>query len=111
MNGFLIRVLITLLLAVFLFVQARSLGDRPHRRRGYQLGGAALLCFAGFNATLAMGGDLGPIQSILAIAGLALFVSAIIALGMSLRAGEMRGARDEVAAAAREYRERRTPEK
>jgi hypothetical protein len=107
MNGFIVRVLVALLMAGFLFVYARALRDHPHRRRAYVFGGAALLCFAAFNGILAAGGEIGPLQTILALAGLALFVGAVASLALSLRAGELRGERDRVAAAAREYRERR----
>lgn len=107
MNGFIVRVLVALLMAAFLFVYGRALRDYPHRRRGYVFGGAALLCFAAFNGMLAAGGEVGPLQTIFALAGLALFIGAIVSLALSLRAGELRAEGDRVAAAAREFRERR----
>ena len=41
MNGYLTRALVALLLAVFLYLQARAVSDRPHRRRMFQLAALA----------------------------------------------------------------------
>jgi len=107
MNGYLTRVLVALLLAAFLFVQARSAGAQPHRRRAFRLGAAALLMLAAYNAALALDATTGPLQIGLAIAGMALFVGAIVSLVLSFSAGELRGERARIAAAAREYRQQR----
>jgi hypothetical protein len=105
MAGYGTRALIALLLAAFLFFQARSAAGQPHRRRAFRLGAAALLALAGYNAALAAGAAIGPLQVGLAIAGMALFVGAIASLVLSYATGEMRAGRERIAAAAREYRE------
>lgn len=107
MNGYLVRALVALLLAVFLFLQARSLGARPHRRRAFQLAGAGLLAFVAYNGALAAGAAIGPLQIAIAAIGVALFIGSIASLLFSLNAGEMRDQRAQIAAAAREYREKR----
>jgi hypothetical protein len=108
MNGYLTRALVALLLAAFLFFQARATSGQPHRRRAFLLAAAALLTFAGYNGALAAGAAIGPLQVGLAIAGMALFVGAVASLVLSWSAGELRAQRDRIAAAAREYRERRS---
>ena len=107
MNGYLTRALIALLLAVFLFVQARGAAAQPHRRRAFQLGAAALLMLAAYNGALLLDATTGPAQIGLAIAGMALFIGAIVSLVLSFSVGELRGERERIATAAREYRERR----
>jgi hypothetical protein len=74
MNGDIVRALVALLLAVLLWAQARAAGDKPHRRRAYQLAAGALLAFAGYNATLATGVAVGPLQIVLVLAGVALML-------------------------------------
>ena len=108
MNGYFVRVLVALLLAVFLFFQSRGVSGQPHRQRAFRLAAAALLAFAGYNGALAAGAAIGPLQIGLAIAGMALFVGAIASLVFSWSAGELRGQRERIAAAAREYRQRRS---
>ncbi|HJZ49991.1 MAG TPA: hypothetical protein VKE41_22605 [Roseiflexaceae bacterium] len=105
MEGYVVRALIALLLAVFLFVRARATTEQPHRRRAFILAAAALLAFVAYNGTLAAGGTVGPLQVGLAIAGMALFVGSIVSLLFSWRYGELRGEREQLAAAVREYRE------
>jgi len=107
MNGYLVRALVALLLAVFLYIQARSLRDRPHRRRAFQLAAAALLFLVGFNAALAVGAEIGALQFAVAAIGVALFIGAATSLLLSFSAGEMRQQRERVAAATREYRKQR----
>jgi hypothetical protein len=107
MAGYGTRALIALLLAAFLFFQARGVAGQPHRRRAFALGAVALLALAGYNAALAAGATIGPLQVGLAIAGTALFVGAIVSLVLSYVSGELRGKRERIAAAAREYREQR----
>ena len=72
---------------------------------------AALLTFAVFNGSLAVSGQIGVLQAIVGIAGLALFAGAVVSIILSLRRGEMRSQRDRMTAAAQEYRERRTGER
>ena len=107
MDSYVVRALIALLLAAFLFFQARGASGQPHRQRAFRLAAAALLTFAGYNGTLAAGAAIGPLQIGLAITGMALFVGSIASLVLSWSAGELRGQREQIAAAAREYRERR----
>ena len=107
MNGYLTRALVALLLAAFLFFQTRGTAAQPHRRRAYWLGAAALLPLAAYNGTLALNETPGLLQTVLAIAGMALFVGAIVSLLLSFRSGELRGERERIAAAAREFREQR----
>jgi hypothetical protein len=106
MDSSLVRVLVALLLAAFLYFQARALTDRPHRRRAFQLAAAALLALAGYNVALAAGVAPGPLQIAIAVIGAALFVGALASLLLSLSAGEARDQREQIARAAREYRER-----
>jgi hypothetical protein len=108
MNGYLTRALIALLLAAFLFFQARSVGAQPHRQRAFWLAAAALLIFSAYNGALAARVALGPVLSGLAIVGMALFVGAFASLLLSFISGERRAERQRIIAAAREYRERRT---
>jgi hypothetical protein len=107
MNGYLMRALVALVLAVFLYVQARSATAQPQRRRAFWLGAAALVLLALYNGTLVLDESTGPLQIGLAIAGMALFVGAIVSMVMSFSSGELRGERERIAEAAREFRERR----
>src|SRR5829696_6822979 len=108
MNGYLTRALVALLLGVFLIFQARSTVAQPQRRRAFRLGAAALLMLAAYNGTLVLDESTGPLQIGLAIGGMALFIGAIVSMVLSFSSGELRGERDRIAAAAREFRERRT---
>lgn len=108
MNAFLVRMIVALLLAALLWAQARAARDRPHRRRAFELAAAALLAFAALNGSLAAGAEPGPLQLVIAAAGLALFVGSVVSTLQALRSGEMREQGERVAAAAREYRERRS---
>jgi hypothetical protein len=107
MSSSVIRVLAALLFAVLLWAQARAAHAQPHRRRAFSLAAGALLIFAAYNAAVAAGAQGGLLQTATAIVGLALLAGAMISLVASLRAGEMADQRDRVAAAAKEYRERR----
>jgi hypothetical protein len=107
MNSYLIRVLVALLLAVFLFVQSRGAAAQPHRQRAFRLGAAALLLLAAYNGAMTLDATNGPLQIGLAIAGMALFIGAIVSLLLSFRSGELRGERARIADAAREFREQR----
>jgi hypothetical protein len=112
MSEFIVRALVALLLAGLLWAQARAAGERVHRRRAYQLAAGALLAFAGSNAALAAGANGGQVQQTVAVVlGLALLAGAAVELARSARAGEMRQQRDEVAAAAEAFRERRQKER
>jgi hypothetical protein len=62
---------------------------------------------AAYNGALLLDVAAGSLQIGLAIAGMALFVGAIVSLLLSFSAGELRGERERIAAAAREYREQR----
>jgi drug/metabolite transporter (DMT)-like permease len=104
-NG--VRMLVALLLAVFLFFQARGAAAQPQRQRAFWLGAAALLMLAAYNGALVLNATSEPLQIGLAVAGMALFVGAIVSLVLSFSSGELRGERERIATAAREYRERR----
>ena len=108
MNDHIVRVLVALLLAVLLFFQARAASAQPHRRRAFLLAVAALVAFAAYNGALALGAATGPLLVGLAVAGMALFLGAVVSLVLSWSAGELRGQREQIAAATREYREQRT---
>jgi drug/metabolite transporter (DMT)-like permease len=107
MDNYGVRALIALLLAVFLFVQSRGAAAQPQRRRAFWLGAAALLMLAAYNGTLLLDATPGPLQTGLAVAGMALFVGAVVSLVLSFSSGELRGERERIAAAAREFREQR----
>lgn len=107
MNGYWVRVLVALVLAAFLWAQSRGLRERPQRRRAFELAAAALVAVAGLNGSLALGADLGWLQVSLTIASIALFIGAVAALVLSLRAGEAGDQRTRIADAAREYRAQR----
>ena len=107
MNGYLVRALIALLLALFLVVQARGAAAQPYRRRAFWLGAAALLALAAYNGVLTFDETTGPLQIGLAIAGVSLFVGAVVSLVLSFSSGEMRGEQARIATAAREFREQR----
>ncbi len=107
MNSFLVRVLFALALAAFLWVQARGVRAQPRRRLAFELAAGALLAFAALNGGLAAGLDYSWLQLGLGVIGSALFVGAIAALLSSLSRGEAAAERDQIAAAAREYRARR----
>jgi peptidoglycan/LPS O-acetylase OafA/YrhL len=105
--GYLVRALVALLLAAFMWSLARGARDRPHRRRGLELAAGALIAFAAFNGALAADVAIGPLQIAVAVVGLLLFAGAALFLILSYYTGEMRDQRDRIAEAAREYRERR----
>jgi hypothetical protein len=108
MNGSLVRALVALLFAALLWAQARAAGDKPHRRRAFELATGGLLAFAAYNATFAV--DVGgALQVAVLLVGGVLLVVAAAELARSFYAGEMRDRRDQIAKAAQEYRERRTP--
>jgi drug/metabolite transporter (DMT)-like permease len=107
MDNYGVRMLVALVMAVFLVFQARGASMQPHRRRAFWLGAAALLMLAAYNGTLVLNETPGPLQTGLAIAGMALFAGAIVSLVLSFSSGELRGERDRIAIAAREFRERR----
>jgi heme A synthase len=107
MNGYLVRALVALVFAALLWLQSRTLSDRPQRRRAFELAAGALLALAAVNGSLAVELDLGVLQLLLAVIGIALFLAAVATLVMSLRAGEVGDQREKIAEAAREYRARR----
>ncbi len=107
MNSYLARALFALALAAFLWVQARGVRAQPKRRLAFELAAGALLAFAALNGGLSAGLDYGWLQILLGAIGSALFIGAIVALLSSLRQGEAAVERDQIAAAAREYRARR----
>jgi hypothetical protein len=111
MSSYLVRALVALALAAFLWAQLRAVAGRPQRRRAVGLGTAALVAFAALNGGLALGLGYGVLQIAIGIAGTALFAGAIIALVASFRAGEAGDQREQIAAAAREYRDRREQER
>lgn len=111
MTDFVIRVIVILLVAGLLWMQARAARDQPHRRRGFELAAAALLTFAVFTGSLGVSQEIGVLQYVVGIAGLVLFAGAVVSLVLSLQSGEMRAQRDRMNAAAKEYRERRTAER
>ena len=107
MNSYIGRILVALLLAGLLWAQARASRGQPHRRRTFELAAAALLAFAAFNGSLAAGATFGALQLVVAAVGVLLLAGALVSFVLSLRSGELRERHDRVAAAAREYRERR----
>jgi hypothetical protein len=109
MNGYLIRALVALVCAALLWAQARAAGERPHRRRAFELATGGLAAIVGYNATLAVGVDGGAIQVAVLLVGGVLLVLAAAELARSFFAGEMRDQRDRIVKAAQEYRERRAP--
>jgi hypothetical protein len=50
---------------------------------------------------------MGTLQMILGVVGLLLLAGALASIVISLRSGEMNSQREQIAAAAQEYRERR----
>ena len=62
MNGYLTRAVVALLLAAFLFFQARAAAGQPHRRRAFRLGAAALLMLAVYNGALMTDATNAPFQ-------------------------------------------------
>lgn len=109
MNDFVVRMVVALLLAAFLWAQSRATRGQPRRSRAFAMAAGALLAFAAYNGSLAAGLSIGPLSLALAAVGLALFIGAIVALIGSLREGEMRSQGDRIADEARAYRERRAP--
>ena len=111
MSSYWARALVALVLAGFLWMQARGVPGRPKRQRAFQLAAAALLVFSALNASLALGFAYEALQVALGIGGTALFVAALVALFGSVRAGEAAEQREKISAAAREYREQRERER
>jgi drug/metabolite transporter (DMT)-like permease len=107
MNSYLLRALIALLLAALLWAQSRSVRGQAHRRRAYLLAAGGLVAFAGYNASLAAGAQGDLLQVAMLVIGGALLIGAVVELARSFFAGELRAQRDEIAAAAKEFRERR----
>lgn len=108
MNSDIVRALVALVLAGLLWMQVRSAASQPHRQRAYKLAAGAMVAFAGYNGVLAAGLAAGPLQLALVLVGVALIVLAGAELARSYFSGELRAQRDQINAAAREYRERRT---
>lgn len=106
-TSILVRVLVALLIAAGLFVQARKLVGQPNRKRAFQLGAAAFICFAAFNLSIGMTADFGALQQAVALAGMALFVGSAISMVLSLRSGERAADRQRALAEARSFREGR----
>ena len=106
-NGYFVRALLALGLAAFLWLQARGLRERPQRRRAFELAALALLALAALNGNLAAGYELGALQYLIAAISIALFIGAAVSLLLSLRSGEAGDQREQISAAAREYRQRR----
>lgn len=106
-SGFLARIVIALLIAAALFVQARRLIGQPHRRRAFVLGAVALLCFALFNLFVSQGGAMSGLLQLFALAGVGLFLAAAVSLVLSLRSGERASDQARIAEEARAYHENR----
>jgi hypothetical protein len=106
-TGILIRVLFALAVAAALFVQARKLSGQPNRRRAFQLGAAAFVCFAVFNGSLGVTADFGALQQAVALAGMGLFVASAVSLVLSLRSGERAADAQRATAEAQAFREER----
>ena len=107
-DGALIRALVALVFAGLLWAQARAVRGQPRRRRAFELAAGALLLLAALQFSLGAGVTFAPLLYLSAAGALALLVAAIGALVASWRGGEMRGQSDKIAAAAKEYREKRT---
>ena len=111
MDSNIARAAVALVLAALLWVQSRRVGAFPKRQRAFQLAAGSLLALAAFNATLTLGGTFGALQIVVAAVGVLLLIGALVAFIDSFRNGEIRAQRDRVAAAAQEYRERRTKDR
>jgi hypothetical protein len=109
MDTSIIRALIALLFAAVFWMQARGARGQPKRKRAFELLAAACLVFAALLGSAAAGAAFAALSGGLLVVALALIVAAVLSLLASFRAGEMRGQIDRVAQAAKEYRERRTP--
>lgn len=104
---FIIRLAIAVLIIFVLFYQARQLVNQPNRKRAFLLGAAALLCFTIFNVSIGLNIELGPIQQLLALAGVLLFIGVGISMVLSMRNGEHRAASASASAQAQAYAEQR----
>ena len=107
MSSPVIRALVALLFAALLWMQARAARGQPRRARAFSLAAGAMLVFAAYNASALAGAQSGLIQTVTAVVGMALLVGAAASLIGAARSGEMSSQRDQIAAAAKEYRERR----
>src|SRR5262245_9464398 len=107
MEGSIIRAIVALLLAAMFWMQARGARGQPKRKRAFELVGAACLVFAALLGLTAAGLAFAALSGGLLVMAFALVVAAVFSLLASFRSGEMRGQADQVAQAAKEYRERR----
>jgi len=103
-----LRALVALVLAALLWSQARLSADRPLRQRGFNYAAGALLVLAAFNATLALGISNSVVLIGFVVVGVLLIVVALISLVGSFRSGEMKNQQERIAAATKEFRERKS---
>lgn len=101
------RAFIALVLAALLWSQARLSADRPLRQRGFNYAAGALLALAAFNGSLALGISNNVVLIGIAVVGVLLIAVALVSMVGSFRGGEMQGQQDRIAAAAKEFRERK----
>jgi hypothetical protein len=107
MDSNIVRVVVALLLAALLWVQARRSSGLPRRRRAFELAAGALVALAAFNGALAAGSGIGTLQLVVGAVSIGLLIAAIVAFVDSFRSGETHSQRDRIAAAAQAYRESR----
>jgi hypothetical protein len=107
MDGSIIRALVALLLALVFWMQTRGIRDQPKRKRAFELLGGACLIFAALLGAVAAGIAYTLVTIALVTIVIALTIAAVLSLLAAFRAGEMRGQVDQVAKAAKEYREQR----
>jgi hypothetical protein len=107
MEGSIIRAVVALLLAAFFWMQARGVRGQPRRKRAFELLAGASLAFAALLGSAAAGlAYTLPTYALVAVA-IGLTIAAVFSLLASFRAGEMRSQADQIAQAAKEYREQR----
>lgn len=102
-----VRVIVTLVFAALLVLQARGLSGQPLRKRAFELAGGALLALVGFQLALAAGVTFMPLLYVMLALACVLLIAAAIWLWRSFKSGELRPQSQQIAKAAQLYRERR----
>jgi hypothetical protein len=108
MDGSIVRALVTLVFAAVFWMQARGVRDQARRKRAFELLATACLVLTVLLGTAAAGVAIAPLSTVLLVIAVALIIAAILSLLAAFRGGEMRGQSERVAAAAKEFHERRT---
>jgi drug/metabolite transporter (DMT)-like permease len=89
MTGDIVRLLITLVLGVYLIIQARAVRAQVNRSRAFGLAGLALLVFALYTGADMASGTQTGLTTALVVVGAVLLLGAVLSYLVALRRGEI----------------------